>query len=105
MASNGNVLVDSDSVLSEVDSVILVVEVVGLVISGGQGRDLLVVLLLGGLVISVDKIDDELSELEGNSADVIVELSEETSVADDGVDESCVDVSKLVAVVLCWSVE
>lgn len=56
--SFGNVEVDSDSVLSVVDSGIFAVD--GRVTSGGHGLSFVVLLIVGRVV----KIDDELSKLE-----------------------------------------
>lgn len=98
--SLGNVDVDSDSVRSVVDSKALV-EVVVRVASGGQGRNL-VVLEIVGRVVRIDVNDDEPSELDELSVDIIDEVCEtsvENSTPVDAVDDNCVDDSRsLVAV-------
>lgn len=119
MRSFGKVVVDSDSVRSEVPSVVFaVVEAVdGRVISGGHGRPLDVVLLIDGRMVRMDE-RDELSELGDVSVDMtekVCQISEVDSNPDVDVDDddNCDDVSKLDDVedgredvtedVLCWS--
>lgn len=83
VVSLGNVEVDSDSVRSEVDSETFVVDgVVGRVASGGHGLSFVVLLIVG----RVGKIDDELSELDEISVEVIVEVSDVKSTLLDAVD-------------------
>ena len=85
--SAGNVEVDSDSDFSVVDSETLVVEgVVGRVRSGGHGLSF-VVLLIVGRVGLIDESGDELSELDGISVEVIVDVSDEISVELNVVDD------------------
>lgn len=82
VTSMGKVDVDSDSVLSDVDSETFVVDdVVGRVTSGGHGLSFVVLLIVG----RVGKIDEELSELDEISVEVTVEVSDVKSTVLDGV--------------------
>lgn len=106
--SYGNVVVDSDWVRSEVDSIVLaVVEAVdGLVTSGGHGRVRDVERLIVGRVMRTDESDelsDELGVVSVDTTDEIGQVSEVDSSPNVDVDGSCDDVSKLVEDILCWS--